>query len=74
MQKSRVLLQENGHVPKMLAKSRFTRRQYEIGELFLLVFKFQNHPCGNLRTSNEQSLICSPRDVIDIDLKIGGGN
>lgn len=42
MQKSRVFLQENGFVPKMLAKSRFHRRQYQIAELFLMVFELQN--------------------------------
>ena len=39
MEKSRVFLQEHGYIPKMLAKSRFNRRQHQIAELFLVVFE-----------------------------------
>ena len=39
MEKSRIFLQEHGYIPKMLAKSRFNRRQHKIAELFLVVFE-----------------------------------
>jgi Transposase DDE domain len=39
MEKSRVFLQEHGYIPRMLAKSRFNRRQHQIAELFLVVFE-----------------------------------
>src|SRR5215212_5983878 len=53
MEKSRVFLQEHGYIPKMLAKSRFNRRQHKIAELFLLVFEL----LGNLwKQLNEESV------------------
>jgi hypothetical protein len=39
MEKSHVFLHEHGYIPKMLAKSRFNRRQHKIAELFLVVFE-----------------------------------
>jgi hypothetical protein len=37
MEKSRIFLQEQGYIPRMLEKSRFNRRQHKITELFLVV-------------------------------------
>lgn len=39
MEKSRIFLQEHGYIPKMLAKSRFNRRQHKIADLFLVMFE-----------------------------------
>ena len=38
METARTFLKEQGYIPKMLAKSRFNRRQHRIAELFLIVF------------------------------------
>ena len=53
MEKSRVFLQEHGYIPKMLAKSRFNRRQHKIAELFLVVFELLGEVWKQL---NEESV------------------
>lgn len=53
MEKSRIFLQEQGYIPKMLEKSRFNRRQHMIAELFLVVFDL----LGNVwKQLNEESV------------------
>jgi len=53
METSRVFLQEHGYIPKMLAKSRFNRRQHKIAELFLVVFELLGEQWKQL---NEESV------------------
>lgn len=38
LERSRVFLQEQGYIPKMLEKSRLNRRLHKIADLFLVVF------------------------------------
>jgi hypothetical protein len=39
METARVFMKAHGYIPKMLAKSRFNRRQHKIAELFMVIFE-----------------------------------
>lgn len=65
MERSRIFLQEQGYIPKMLEKSRFNRRQHKIAALFLTVFNLLGEAWKHLNSESVYVVDSFPIAVCD---------